>query len=474
MDEHTSERGLCPECGLGPADIKSDADGAKAYRLRIRRRAFGVWLFVFLLLGVLGLPWVQVWVGEWGFADRIGLGNSMAIDGWYEEDLYNDVAYKALIDPPIRYVDLERVARGEGDAVEQFRLSVGHALGKQSMLEEAYSSYSFSVGQSGQINPLRDGGFIKVGEPDGVDEAVDYGFLSMDFQRMGWPSTWVSTNTIRWYGFDPQLVSVDRLLDIDHDMVHAYKAEQAVLWDNILFAATLAVFIGWLSARLCLWRRVDRKRSFVARVVIAGVCVSLVLFVGLQERQLPSRPLSGRLLPSSTLPQYVIDHQKLQGILGADEQVQALGTSVLDDLALTKTPNALITMGVRCPVHMTSDVYSYGVGRVRLLSFEAYEMTRLETDGTFTKLPLLEEDRVWNTWSGNGMFSARLGLGTPEMKNVGLLIEYQNIFMVGLGLYVFWRLMAWVAGAWFLRQQRRRARRGLCVWCRYPVAGAGD
>ncbi len=469
MGEHTSERGLCPECGLGPADIKSDTDGAKAYRLRVRRRAFGVWLFVFLLLGVLGLPWVQVWVGEWGFADRIGLGNSRAIDGWYEEELYNDVAYKALIDPPVRYVDLGRVARGEEDAVEQFRLSVGHALGKQSMLEEAYSSYTFSAGTPSQYINLNDGGYSAEGDPTTINGSVQYSFLVREYQLIGWPSSWRSTNTLRWYGLDPESVSTNELLSVERDMVQVYKVEEHIRWSNIFFAATLAVFIGWMLARICLWRRVDRRRSCIAGVAVAGAFVAVVLFVGLQERGFPSRSLSGRLLPPSTLPQYVIDHQKLQGILGADEQVQALAASVLEDLGEMSSPNALIAIGVQCPVHMTNDVYSYGVGRVRLLSFEAYEMTRLELDGTFTKLPLLEEDRVWSTWSGNGMFAAARGWGQPEMVNYGVLIEYQNIFMVGLGAYVFWRLMAWVAGAWFRRRQRRRARRGVCVWCRYPV-----
>lgn len=433
-----------------------------------------MWLFVFLLLGVLGLPWVQVRLGDWGFAHGLKLGNSDAISGWYEEDITNGIHYRGLVDPPIRWRDLELVARGDEDAVEQFRASVGRVLDRPSLEIEAYSSYRFSTGTPYQHISLHEAGYTTHDGPNGDDETLRYSFFDNDYQQIGWPSTWVSRNISHWYCFEPERFSQEGLRSIEGDMVHTQTMKRSIHWKNILFASSLVVFVGWLASRVSTWRGVGRRRSHCVGVAITGLMVIAMLLAGTNRPQSPSHAVFGQLKSSQIASEQVFDREGIDAFLVSDEQVQDLAGSMLEEFGEMKVPNDLVGLGVQCPVDYTGETYTYGFRRFRLVDFDTLGMTRLEQDGTYSGLPLLERDHGWSWRSSNGFAWVNRGWGQPRMANYGVLIEYQNVFFVVVGLYVFWRLMAWGSSAWFWRRQRRRIKRGVCIWCRYPVDGAGN
>lgn len=465
MDEAEDlERGgvICPECGGCPTEI---FNGDQKHARRGRRIAFFVWLSVVVVSGVVASPWVQVWLGYWGYRHGMSVGNMNAVmDDRVVDVVPGDSMYQALVEPPIRWRDLELVAQGDVDAVEYFRRAVEQVVEYPSNINQAYSSYEFVIGTPKYFfNPGNDG-YRRI-----EDGEYQYAFLNKEYAYIGWPDPWVGEKTTHWYRPDPERFSEAGLLSVKDDLIDIDMTEIDIRWRNMLFVAGLVVLSGYVIGRVCIWRQVDHQLSIHVGFVVMIVLAAGVLVTGMQQRNVHGWGITGYMNPANKGVQRAWDNVELEAILESDEQVRVLAETLLEDFGEMTQPSELVALGIGSSVGEGMYALSFGYGQFRLMSFALLETARLEDDGSYTILPVLEVQNGWNIWRRNGIFSLNRSWGKPAMVSYGGLIEYRNLFFVVLGFYLLLKILGWITRRWSRRIRKRRVKRGECAHCRYPI-----
>lgn len=448
-------------------DLGDRCDMARVFRRRVRRRSTWVWLVMVVLLGVLGLPWVQVAIGHWGFRNGFySLGNINALyDDRADIDVH-EAEYIGLIDPPIRWGDLERIALGDPDAIEHFRVSVLQVAESSRGYRNAYMTYRFAIGTPRYYFNPEHGGAWKF-----PDDDYPSTFINRSYRFSGWPSYWVNEETEHWYWMDPVRIDEPELLDID-DLVHLEKVERRVYWDNILFAMSVVGFLGYVGFRVCVWRRVQWKRGMCIGALIA-IALGLVVFtVGRKQKDFAGHGVLAQMNPVVQSTQKPLGLEELKAVVSTDAGVRDLAASLVDEFGEMESPSDLVAIEMSSDVGEGAYMLSFGYGYFRLIGLNVLESARLEKDGSYTEVPVFNEQSGSRSgsksWVRNGIASLIWGWGKPVAKVYGVLVEYQNLFFVGIGLYVFRFVVRLIGWGVFRLIQRRRMRKGVCAWCTYP------
>ncbi|MBL4699087.1 MAG: hypothetical protein JKX70_09675 [Phycisphaerales bacterium] len=466
MSASVDQNVVCPECGHDPVEIGGEV---VVYAQRVRRRVLLVLLVLVILLGVLALPWVQVAIGHWswGFGHQLRVGNIFAVMDDRTDIIPGRTQYRALAEPPMRWLDLVLVAQGDGDAIEHFRRAVEGTVEYPSNFEKMYSSYEFTVGTPRYFFNPDNGGYTRTQE-----DGYQYTLLNKEYASVGWPDPWIGDLTTHWYRPDPERFSESGLRSIEDDLVHIAVVDRTIRWRNILFIAGLVVLSGNLARRVCVWKRVGRRRSFVVGFVVTVVLAAGVLVAGMPWRHVPGHGVTGHINPATGgMAARSWDSDELEAILSTDEQVRVLAETLLEDFGEMTDPNELVALGIGSSVgeRMYALSFGYGqVGKFRLMQYMQGGLARLEDDGSHTSLPVLEEGVGWSLRRANGSFIFGRSDGEPAMILYGGLIDYRNVFFLCVGLYMLLRVIRWVGWKCSRRVQRRRIRRGICAWCGYP------
>ena len=456
MDDDLVVGVVCSECGLDPFDVKSEADEAGGYRLRVRRRALWVWLLVLFVLGVIGSPWVQV-----------RLGNRDAIWG-YNEILPAQYSYVPLADPPVRWRDLVRAADGDADSIKQFQKAAGVFILRDTALPKEYESYSFEIGrpdQTYQFGP--DSGYV--GEFEGEDFA--YTLRRYESETIGWPIGWVYHIKNYSYAYGDRRFGEDRLLSVEGDMIEVLLESKRYLWGNILYVGAVCFVLGLAAWKVCLIVGVARRRSMVVGLIASGLAVGVVLVVGSQYRVVYDEAgLTGGFSGMLGTKQRDWDRVKIEAMLLSDEQTRVLAQSLIEDFGEMIHPNELVVCAMGRRVGPRFEEYEYGLWGFNLLRAGSNSYWRSEQDGALTQInfPLQPSVKQAGVQVGFGSVEVWWRGGVNRLDGYGVSVFNRSVLLASVGMYVLWRAMVLVGGLWYRWVQRRRARRGGCVWCGYP------
>jgi hypothetical protein len=463
MGEQEKLKMICSECGQCPVDAGGDV---AVYTDRVRRRVFLVWVGLVFLLGVLGLPWVQMAIGHWGFRHKLfNVGNINAVMDDRGDFEPGDMVYQVLAQPPIRWRDLELVARGDVDAAEYFRQAVERTVEYPSNFSMEYSEYEFAVGTPKYY-------FNSDSVPSrSEDGEYQFTLLNKEYASVGWPDPWVGTLTTHWYRPDPERFAHEGLRSVEDDLIHVATADRKVRWRSVLFVVGLVVSIGYLAGRVCVWKRVGRRRSVRIGFIAMGVLAAGVLVAGMSRRNVPGLGITGYVNPVVQGVERSWDIEELEAVLASDERVRVLGQTLLEDFGEMTEPDELVALGIGSSVGSGMYFLDFGYGpfgQFRLMSFLVGETARLEDDGSYTVLPVPEEVRGWNFHIGNRGIMLSWSPGKSAKTMYGVRIDYRNLFFMAVGVYVLLRALRVVGFWWARRVQRRRLGRRVCVWCGYP------
>ena len=454
--EERGMAGVCSECGRS---VLGDDDGGRVLIGRGRRWGLRAWVLIVLVLAVVSSPWVQVW-----------LGNEFAIwnDGAF---IPGEIQYFGFTDPPMRWIDLQKAAAGDAEAVGL--LQRGFA---------AYDDVSWGMGPreeddcSFQIVRPRywvDATEADWGEQDG--ERLRYSLVSQDIVRFGWPIDWATETTVHRYAYGgSRFAETGRFMRVNGDMIRSENTTRRVHWMNLAALAVVVMGVGYMVWRVCLWRGVVRRRARRLGVGTAVVLCALIVVVGMRHRDVltPGRIMGNfeAVLPE---PQRRWSRPELGEILSSAEKTETLAGTLMRDFGEVTEPGALVGLGIVHHAGPDQIDFNWGFGRFRLFDIGWSRFVRLEEDGSYTavRVPKSAYDRPF--YLRNGIVFLSWKSGESAMVAYGALIMIQNIVLLLVALYVVWRACA-TAGVWRMRRiSRKRNARGVCVWCCYPCdAGA--
>ena len=465
MGANVDQRMVCPECGHHLLETSS---GVVVYARRVRRRVLLVWLVLVSLVGVMALPWVQVWLGEWGWRYGVRVGNYSAV--WeYEPIAPRELGYRALIEPPVRWKDLRLAGEGDLEAIDLFRRSL-QGFGRMYVRDGSVGERALVFGVGSPVfDPMARSGTIVV---DG--EEVESSFSSYGYSTVGWPVAWASYSTQRLYARGDQWDTEDRFLSVEEDLVSSSVTTRRIRWLNIVFLVIVGSGLCVAGRRVCRWRGMSSGRGWSVGLAVSGVYACVVLSVGLGGRSVYGNDgINGAFEPVRMTDQREWGVDGFFERLESDDQTRLIAQGLIEGFGEMTGPNEFVLVGVVNDIEEGYMHIQYGLGGLRLFSFSRTWFVGFEADGSSRSVMVPEDNVVSGLWFGDGYAGANRSFGASARSVYGVGVGYLNIIIAGVAMYVVWRLMLWVGWRMSSLVQRRRVRRGLCVWCRYPCVDEG-
>ncbi len=439
---------ICSECGNHPGDAGAIEQGL---RRRARLAALLVFLPIVLMLAVGALPWVQ---------DRLGNWNAI----WDDGPNYGGSSPVGLIDPPVRWADLERVSEGDPRAIEQLRLSIEN-------LPEWYRLYAgdtdgithaFNIGLAQSLWATHESDHVTL---DGKDYA--YRLSSVESRGIGWPSVWMTKEIRHLYAYGDQRFEAEAsTLSVDADMTHASSSSMQIRWGNIAYTILLVVICGFGVRRACLMVGVCQRRATMVGVLVLLVVGISSLIGGFRSGSISEQAIYGHFGLALSENKRDWHWDEIEDALRSDSATQFFAQTLIDEFGEITHPNELVVLSSSANIGESSYDLNFGYWRFRLLNLGHTKQYLRDVDWTATQIDF---DRDVPFFFANGMASVGITAGSPK-SYYGALILHRNIFFVLVGLYVIWRGLRWAAWRQQRRVVRRRQAKSVCIWCRYPCS----
>jgi hypothetical protein len=290
----------------------------------------------------------------------------------------------------------------------------------------------------------------------------------------GWPFAWLYQSTYTFLDYQ-EAPETDALTDDAPQPIVNISTETRSTWRWDQIIAT--VFLFWWAAWL--FRKVTRKRvpnrSLRLRMLCGFtlICVATALIAGLNRTPGFASPTSSSFvmeeIPSSTQGDRFSDTTLSSTSTNAAE-LHRHAQDITDRYKDIERPNALVGLIIEDDVISDNHLMQVGYWGTSLFQYTRLTQYRETPDAQTTPVPRV---RV----PGRRLFVIESSGATFRLAPSS---DPGSLYVVSLS---FARILLWITGAWisyhllrqltrplYQRVQKKRAKRGLCIWCKYPIS----
>jgi len=443
---------ICNECGCDPADLRG-------YRVKERnggdRFAFKIWILFVIVFAVLALPWVQV-----------RLGNRFAIHD-FRKPREPRLSQYPLIDPVVRWGDMVLIAEGDEEATLKFREAIGQYDGFfQRKVWSNNSDFSFDV--------VFDERSCRLTRTMDEELALRIRLKSYrgDSEFVGWPNRWITRSKSHKFAYQETEKEDEMKGLIDEPVIHReVDIRTRYSWENILISIGLLCMLSYGIWRVCIWKGMGERKSFAVVSIFFIVSSLGMFFMALNHpRSYGSyHSVYGYESLAANDPQ-VWDSDEMLEAVGSDDGIRAIARSSLEAFGEMKRANALVSLSEQGRFSSSSYSLNYGLTSRPFFAFTSTEFFHMNDEKTFTHAPIPWENiasSISLKWQG---LSIRLAPGKAPASLYNIRIDLLRIGVYVFGFFVVLKILRGIIGIMYRMVQRRRKRRNVCIWCKYPLS----
>lgn len=423
-----------------------------------------------LLLCLMALPWVQQ-----------QLGNQRAIIEFSTPGPASDIGQKSTIPmtrPIVWHRDLRKDNGTNQQAIHDLRDNITACLDAP---PRVFSSdeivYRISLIQNKFATGGSNGGLLDRLGDDASPELLD--LMKIDTQResitYGWPFAWrteLNATSIEYDEGNPDGIRADQAIP---EPTITTSQRSRVMWDWPGVAATAASvwWIAWFTHTVLHSRGMPARKRAGLIVTLACAYLTLTLILGtrgnrndlsigtavsMEEIQAPTK---GTTYTAAELREIITEDSAFESFVG----------ELNERYAQVDRPNALIGLIAEDDISTRTYTMQACYWRHPLISYLSYIQFRETADGKSVPAPrnrTADPRRVLlNT---NGLVIRAEPASEPGSLHV-VAIHFAEILLWMTGAWILLHALRWCVRPFYRRIQRRRVKRGLCVWCKYPVPG---
>lgn len=456
---HNESMRVCGECGLAPADPQATR---KRSMHGGNRLAFQLWLLLLLGSLVLAMPWVQTRVG-WKFAEM-------------DHTTLRDPRPKIvpMVDPLVRWRDVHSAAAGDNASITLLRQAISESIPlTHSALNPELTTLQIEMVQNEFLEQGSKAHMRQYYKGDSED-ALHRILLIRDtneFTRMGWPYVWhndMSTRLIDYqevaYSSNPMGIDPEPTSNIEYDHYTQWS------WMGIVASIAFAWWSGWLVSRVLKRMRARPMVSTIGRWTVVVGLLSTSLLLGLQPRtsRNVSRFSSAHEAIPSTIDPQTRSIEEMHEQITEDAGVRQIAQQLIERHTTLDRPNALVGLISFSPVRSTNYALRFGYWGETLLSYS--QISRFAVDEEGITIPVSAGARRNQPFHISlQRISMNLLAGTNRNTRYLLSIEFAMVLTWLTGAWLLLRLLELAFRPFYRRIQRRRKKKGKCIWCKYPL-----
>jgi len=462
---HEETNPVCGECGRSPTDTratrKRNAHGGN-------RLAFRIWLLLLLALLVLAMPWVQTRVG-WRYAEI----DSSSITDPRPRTI-------PLIEPLVRWRDVEAAARGDLAAIERLRSGIKETMPDSiSRMDADYATVQFEMIQNSYHEHGSRADMRRYFESDSTGSLSSLLAIrsSSEHEYIGWPYRWSGAYTTRLLDYQEVVSSSNPMgPDPEPTIETEYETHRFWRWDGITASVLFAWWAGWLAGIVLKRLKAKRAWRLGARwaVVLGLLTTSLVL--GFRPSVTESNntfSTAYEAIPSSTDP-ITRPQAEMMELLEEDGAVQRIAQELLDRHSTLDRPNALVGLIAYNPLKMSSYMLRFGYWGATAASYSQFGHFAIDEEGNMTQVPVQRSPNHRTFHASIHGLSINLLPGSKPNTRYSIGIQFAMVLIWLTGAIVLLRLLELSIRPFYHIIQLRRILHKKCVWCKYPLPQEQD
>lgn len=453
---HDESTPICGECGLSPID----PDATRHRRMHAGNRlAFRAWLCLLFCSVVLAMPWVQTRAG-WDLAEM-------------DQTAIRDPRPRIvpMVDPLVRWRDVHAAAAGDADAVTLLRRALTESIPlTHSTLNPEFTTLQVEMVQN---EFMEHGSRAKLGRHIRTGSNLLYSIRDgIEFTRHGWPYTWHHSFNNRLINYEEVVFSSNPMgIDPEPLLTVEYDHHARWYWSGLLASLALAWWSGWLVARVLRGIRARRSIRIAGRWIVVFGLLLVSLILGLQ----PKKTISGNRFSSAfeTIPTpidpFTQSIDEVRDLIDDDDGVRLIAQRLLDRHGTLDRPNALVGMIAYNPVQSASYALNFGYWGETMLSYTQISRFFIDEDGNVTPVSngIGRRNQLFHL-SVQGL-SFNLRAGKDQSTRYLMTIHFATVLIWLTGAWLLLRLLELAFRTIYRRVQRRRMKREVCIWCKYPI-----
>lgn len=459
----TSDQQPCAECGQHPSDRRATKDRRWHGGNRF---AFRVWVVLLFASLVLAMPWVQTKLG-WRIAEM-------------DHTELRDPRPRILpmVDPPVRWRDVQAAAQGDTEAIELIRTGISDSIPlSHTSLDAEHTTLRVDMIQNKFREP---GSRVRMRQYYDHDAGerfrqLLYVRISSDFTGYGWPYSWHRQFGARLidyeenvYESNPMGVAPEPTSTVEHDYFERWS------WAGIVASIAFVWWSGWLAAVIL--RKVGVKKSLCTAVrwcvVIGLLATSLLIGLNPTHKETPTLYSSAHEKIPADADSRERSIDELRELISDDEGVRQIVHRLIERHNALDRPNALVGLISLSPVRSSMYSLRFGYWGESGLDYSRMSYFTVDEDGTAT--PIARE----RSSQRNSRFNLSLRAmtisvlsGNPPNTRHLIRIDFALLLTWLAGLAILLHALRWCVRPFYRRVQKKRAKRNLCIWCKYPVPG---
>lgn len=458
----TDDQPACAECGQHPS-LRSATTDRRWHGGN--RFAFRAWLVLLSASLILALPWVQTKLG-WRLAEM-------------DHTELRDPRPRALpmVDPPVRWRDVQAAAQGDPEAITLLREGISEAIPlTQTARNDERTTLRVDMVQNKFYEHGSRAGMRRFYEnDDDLMRRMMCISVSNEYTGYGWPYSWYRLFRTRLIDYQ-EVVFQSSPMGVDPEPIstEGFDDYERWHWTGIVASIAFAWWSGWLAAIIL--RKLGAARSVytAARWCVAIGLLTAPLIVGLDPTPQVTKTrfsTAHEKIPSQVDPR-ARSIDEMRELISKDAGVQQIAHRLTERHNTLDRPNALVGLIAFNPVQSSAYMLRFGYWGESGLNYSRMSYFTLDEDGNAT--PVAREQSPHNK---NRFHISLRGVtintvaGNPPNTNHLVTIDSAMLLTWLSAMAILLHVLRWCARPFYRRIQRRRLKRGLCIWCKYPVPG---